>query len=146
MTGPAGQRPDANAGCSGETRPRRSAAAATGTGRPGPGTATPEATAPEGRATGTLYVCATPIGNLEDITMRALRILRAVDLIAAEDTRQTRKLLAHYDIAARMVSCHEHNERAQAARIIEVLLGGGDVALVSDAGTPVVSEIGRAHV
>lgn len=92
-----------------------------------------------------MYVCATPIGNLEDITMRALRILRAVDLIAAEDTRQTRKLLAHYDIAARMVSCHEHNERAQAARIIEVLLGGGDVALVSDAGTPVVSDPG-AHL
>lgn len=135
MRGPGSRRPDANTGCSGATR-----SAAAGAGRLGS-----EAPAAERRAPGTLYVCATPIGNLEDITMRALRVLREVDLVAAEDTRQTRKLLAHYEIPARMVSCHEHNERAQAARIIDVLLGGGHVALVSDAGTPVVSDPG-AHL
>ncbi len=98
-----------------------------------------------GPAPGTLYVCATPIGNLEDITMRALRVLREVDLVAAEDTRHTRKLIAHYGIPAKMVSYHEHNERSQAPHIIEVLLGGGSVALVSDAGTPGVSDPG-AHL
>ncbi|MDI7247753.1 MAG: 16S rRNA (cytidine(1402)-2'-O)-methyltransferase [Bacillota bacterium] len=107
------------------------------------GLARPEC--PARPARGTLYVCATPIGNLEDITMRALRVLREVDLVAAEDTRHTRKLLAHYDIPAKMVSYHEHNERSRAPEIIEVLLGGGSVALVTDAGTPVVSDPG-AHL
>jgi len=103
-------------------------------------------TAVESTRMGTLYVCATPIGNLEDITMRALRVLREVDLVAAEDTRHTRKLLAHCDIrAAKMVSYHEHNERSRAPEIIEVLLSGRSVALVSDAGTPGISDPG-AHL
>jgi len=89
-----------------------------------------------------LYVVATPIGNLEDITLRALRVLRAVDVIACEDTRQTQKLLAHYGIAARMVSYHEHNEAARAAELIEQLAAGARIALVSDAGTPAISDPG----
>lgn len=102
--------------------------------------------APAGRPeAGVLYVCATPIGNLEDISVRALRVLREVNLVAAEDTRRTRKLLAHYGIPARLVSYHEHNERSQAPRILEVLLSGESVALVSDAGTPGVSDPG-AHL
>jgi 16S rRNA (cytidine1402-2'-O)-methyltransferase len=91
---------------------------------------------------GTLYLVATPIGNLEDITLRALRVLREADLIACEDTRHTRKLLAHYDIAKPTVSYHEHNERERAADLIEKLESGLDVALVSDAGTPLVSDPG----
>lgn len=91
---------------------------------------------------GTLYLVATPIGNLEDITLRALRILREVALIAAEDTRRTRKLLAHHAIRARMVSLHEHNERARAPEIITRLLAGESIALVSNAGTPGLSDPG----
>jgi len=90
---------------------------------------------------GTLYLIATPIGNLEDITLRALRLLREVRLIAAEDTRHTRRLLAHYDIATPLVSYHEHNKLQRANRILAAL-GEGDVALVSDAGTPVVNDPG----
>jgi 16S rRNA (cytidine1402-2'-O)-methyltransferase len=91
---------------------------------------------------GKLYLVATPIGNLEDITLRALRVLREVDLIACEDTRHTRKLLAHYEISKPTVSYHEHNERERAADIIEKLKAGLNIALVSDAGTPLVSDPG----
>jgi 16S rRNA (cytidine1402-2'-O)-methyltransferase len=92
--------------------------------------------------TGTLYIVATPIGNLEDITLRALRVLREVDWIACEDTRQTRKLLDHFGIAKPMVSYHEHNESGRAAELVEKLAGSGSGALVSDAGTPLISDPG----
>ena len=91
---------------------------------------------------GTLYIVATPIGNLEDITLRALRVLREVAWIACEDTRQTRKLLEHFGIAKPMVSYHEHNESGRAAELVEKLVGGGSGALVTDAGTPLVSDPG----
>jgi 16S rRNA (cytidine1402-2'-O)-methyltransferase len=92
--------------------------------------------------TGTLYIIATPIGNLEDITLRALRVLREVDWIACEDTRQTRKLLEHFGIAKPMVSYHEHNEAGRATELAEKLARGGSGALVSDAGTPLISDPG----
>ncbi len=92
--------------------------------------------------TGTLYVVATPIGNLEDVTLRALRILREVDLIAAEDTRHTAKLLHHYGIRKAMVSYHEHNERQRTPQLIAHLREGRSVALLSDAGTPGISDPG----
>ncbi|MDA1192795.1 MAG: rRNA small subunit methyltransferase 1, partial [Candidatus Poribacteria bacterium] len=91
---------------------------------------------------GTLYVVATPIGNLEDITFRAVRTLKEVDLIAAEDTRHTRKLLDHYDINTPLTSYHEHNERAKTTQLIERLADGDDIALVTDAGTPGISDPG----
>src|SRR6185312_1193134 len=87
-------------------------------------------------------VVATPIGNLEDVTLRALRVLREVSLIAAEDTRRTARLLQHYSISTRTTSLHEHNERSKSASIIARLLDGESVALVSDAGTPVISDPG----
>lgn len=89
----------------------------------------------------TLYLVATPIGNLEDITLRALRILQEVTLIAAEDTRTTGRLLAHYDISTPQTSYHEHNERGKLERVLTALQSG-DVALVSDAGTPGLSDPG----
>jgi 16S rRNA (cytidine1402-2'-O)-methyltransferase len=89
-----------------------------------------------------LYVVATPIGNLEDISARALRTLSEVEIIAAEDKRHTAKLLARHHIAARSVPYHEHNEDSQGPRLIEILRAGTDVALVSDAGTPLVSDPG----
>lgn len=92
--------------------------------------------------TGSLFVVATPIGNLEDITLRALRVLKEAGLIAAEDTRHTKKLLAHFGIATPLTSYHEHNEREKASFIVEKLLSGTDVALVSDAGTPGISDPG----
>lgn len=91
---------------------------------------------------GTLFVVATPIGNLEDVSMRALRTLREVDLIAAEDTRRTSKLLAHYEIRKTLVSLHEHNETREAPRLISKLASGLNIALVSDAGTPAIADPG----
>jgi 16S rRNA (cytidine1402-2'-O)-methyltransferase len=92
-------------------------------------------------AMGTLFLVATPIGNLEDITLRALRVLREARLIAAEDTRHTQRLLSHYEIATPCISYHEHNKLARLEAILAAL-GAGDVALVSDAGTPGVSDPG----
>jgi 16S rRNA (cytidine1402-2'-O)-methyltransferase len=91
---------------------------------------------------GVLYIVATPIGNLEDVSLRALRILKEVDLIAAEDTRHTRILLNHYNIRTPLTSCHEHNENAQVPKLIERLRSGENLALVSDAGTPAISDPG----
>jgi 16S rRNA (cytidine1402-2'-O)-methyltransferase len=92
--------------------------------------------------TGTLFLVATPIGNLEDLTFRALRVLREVDLIAAEDTRHTAKLLSHYDIRTPTVSLHDHNESAKAPGLVARLAAGATMALVSDAGTPSVADPG----
>ena len=89
-----------------------------------------------------LYLVATPIGNLGDITLRALDVLRGVDRIACEDTRQTQKLLNHFEIAKPTISCHEHNEHSRAAELIAAIKSGSAVALVSDAGTPGVSDPG----
>src|SRR5262245_55555837 len=95
---------------------------------------------------GTLYVVATPIGNLEDVSFRAARTLREVDLIAAEDTRRTSKLLAHYEIRKPLVSLREHNETRESGRLIARLSAGESVALVSDAGTPTVADPGARLV
>jgi len=110
-------------------------------------------TKPKARATagpdvgaGCLYVVATPIGNLEDISMRALRILKEADVIACEDTRQTLKLLSHFGISKRLVSYHQHNEMTRAAEIMIELEQGAKVALVSDAGTPAISDPGHRLV
>jgi 16S rRNA (cytidine1402-2'-O)-methyltransferase len=97
-------------------------------------------------APGTLFVVATPIGNLEDITLRALRVLREVDLVASEDTRRTGNLLRHYQIRTPLLSLHEHNERDRAPTIVEQLRAGRSVALVSDAGTPGISDPGAELV
>ncbi len=93
-------------------------------------------------ATGVLYVVATPIGNLEDISARALRILGEVSVVAAEDTRMSSRLLNHYGIGTRLISLHEHNERERGEGLIERLKGGESVAVISDAGTPLVSDPG----
>jgi 16S rRNA (cytidine1402-2'-O)-methyltransferase len=89
-----------------------------------------------------LYLVATPIGNLEDITLRALRILKSVNRIACEDTRQTQKLLNHYGITTPTISLHEHNEAGRTSELIANLLGGESIAVVSDAGTPAISDPG----
>jgi 16S rRNA (cytidine1402-2'-O)-methyltransferase len=89
-----------------------------------------------------LYLVGTPIGNLGDITLRALDVLRRVDRIACEDTRQTQKLLNHFQIATPTVSCHQHNERQRAAELVNALKAGGRIALVSDAGMPGISDPG----
>ncbi len=91
---------------------------------------------------GTLYLVSTPIGNLEDITHRAVRLLGEVELIACEDTRHTKKLLNHYGITTPTISYHEHNERERAAELLKRLKSGTDVAVVSDAGTPGISDPG----
>lgn len=91
---------------------------------------------------GQLFIVATPIGNLEDITQRALRVLREVDLIACEDTRHTQKLLNQFSIDTKTVSYHEHNERERAAELCDLLESGKNVALVSDAGTPLINDPG----
>jgi 16S rRNA (cytidine1402-2'-O)-methyltransferase len=91
---------------------------------------------------GTLYVVATPLGNLEDITLRALRVLKEVDCIAAEDTRHSRTLLAHYGIGTPLTSYHDHVERERAPRLVERLKAGEDIALISDAGTPGIADPG----
>ena len=90
--------------------------------------------------TGTLYLVATPIGNLQDITFRALEVLRTVDVIACEDTRHTQKLLNHYSIKNRLVSYHEHNETTRAPELAELLKQGKSIAVVSDAGTPAICD------
>lgn len=104
-------------------------------------------TSPTFRATpedgsGTLFVVGTPIGNPDDITLRAIRILNQVDFIAAEDTRKTRRLLAYHKIKAKLISFHEHNEASRSEHIVDKLQNGATVALVSDAGTPSVSDPG----
>jgi 16S rRNA (cytidine1402-2'-O)-methyltransferase len=94
-------------------------------------------------STGTLYLVATPIGNLEDMTYRAVRTLKEVQWIAAEDTRQTRKLTAHFEITAKLVSYHEHNKQASGPELIRILESGDSIALVSDAGLPAISDPGH---
>lgn len=105
-----------------------------------------EPTTPEGEARtverGTIYVVATPIGNLDDVTLRALRVLREVDLIAAEDTRHTRRLLDHHGIRARLVSYHDHVEAERAGDLVRRAQDGASIALVSDAGTPTIADPG----
>ena len=93
---------------------------------------------------GTLYLCATPIGNLEDMTPRALRMLQEADLIAAEDTRHTLQLLNHFDIKGRLVRYDEHSKEKQGAYLLEQLLEGKSIALVSDAGFPGIADPGEA--
>jgi 16S rRNA (cytidine1402-2'-O)-methyltransferase len=102
------------------------------------------------QAPGVLYVVATPIGNLDDITLRALEVLRGADIVAAEDTRHTRKLLTRFDIHAQLTSYHDHNKHEKAPVLIERMRQGQSVALVSDAGTPLVADpgyflVGEAH-
>ena len=100
----------------------------------------PDATPGLFAVAGTLYIVSTPIGNLADITLRALHILGSVDVIAAEDTRHTRKLLTHHGISRPLLSYHDHNEVAQAPRLLALLQEGKSVALVTDAGTPGIAD------
>jgi 16S rRNA (cytidine1402-2'-O)-methyltransferase len=91
---------------------------------------------------GVLYIVATPIGNLDDITLRAIEVLREVDVVAAEDTRHSQHLLAHLGLRKKMLSLHEHNERERSAQIVKYLQSGQNIALISDAGTPLISDPG----
>jgi len=91
---------------------------------------------------GVLYIVATPIGNLDDITLRAVDVLRTVDLVAAEDTRHSQHLLSHLGLSKKMLSLHEHNERVRVQQILDYLQAGQQIALVSDAGTPLISDPG----
>ncbi len=95
---------------------------------------------------GTLYICATPIGNLDDITYRVVNTLKEVDLIAAEDTRHSMKLMTHFDIHTPLTSYHEHNKVEKAARLVSRMLEGVDVAIITDAGTPAISDPGEELV
>ncbi len=95
---------------------------------------------------GTLYLCATPIGNLEDMTFRVIRILKEVDLIAAEDTRNSIKLLNHFEISTPMTSYHEYNKFEKGRKLVEKLLEGQNIALITDAGTPGISDPGEELV
>ena len=97
-------------------------------------------------AAGKLYLCATPIGNLEDITLRVLRVLKEVDLIAAEDTRNSIKILNHFDIKTPMTSYHEHNAMEKGQILVKKMLEGTNIALITDAGTPAVSDPGELLV
>ena len=100
----------------------------------------------EKRDTGKLYLVATPIGNLEDITFRAINVLKEADIIAAEDTRHTLKLLNHYEISKPLISYHRHNEDVKKEVLINKLLEGQNIALVTDAGTPGISDPGEEIV
>ena len=95
---------------------------------------------------GTLYLCATPIGNLEDMTFRAVRILKEVDLIAAEDTRNSIKLLNHFEIKTPMTSYHEYNKIEKGHKLVERLQGGENIAVITDAGMPGISDPGEELV
>ena len=95
---------------------------------------------------GTLYICATPIGNLEDITSRVLRVLTEVDLIACEDTRTSGHLLSHFDIRTKTTSYHKFNEHTKAQELVDMMLSGANIALISDAGTPAISDPGETLV
>ncbi len=95
---------------------------------------------------GTLYVVATPIGNLQDITLRALETLKSVDIVAAEDTRHSAQLLGHFGIPTKLTALHEHNERSAGQKLVELLQSGQSVALISDAGTPAISDPGALLV
>ncbi len=98
------------------------------------------------KAVGKLYLCATPIGNMEDITLRALRVLKEADAIYAEDTRHTIGLLNHYDIKKTLISCHEHNENARGEEIVNRIISGDTLVFVSDAGMPAISDPGEKLV
>ncbi|WP_080831670.1 16S rRNA (cytidine(1402)-2'-O)-methyltransferase [Cohnella massiliensis] len=111
-------------------------------GNPGAPAAIAQKSFDDRKPTGTLYLVGTPIGNLEDMTFRAIRTLKEADLIAAEDTRQSRKLLTHFDISNRLVSYHEHNKAASGPELIRLLLEGKNIALISDAGMPAISDPG----
>ncbi len=100
----------------------------------------------EGLMSGTLYLCATPIGNLEDMTFRAVRVLKEADLIAAEDTRNSIKLLNHFEIKTPMTSYHEYNKIEKGQKLVEMLCRGSDIALITDAGTPGISDPGEELV
>ncbi len=100
----------------------------------------------ESQTYGTLYIVATPLGNLEDMTFRAVNILKDVDLIAAEDTRHSKKLMAHFNITTALISCHEHNESQKAPQLIQKIKQGKNIALISDAGTPCISDPGYTLV